>query len=286
MSPHRPRFLNAMPAALVLAGALALQPRPAPAQTSPEDAPRDVEEVSFQQKLNTDIPLDLPFRDATGQKVTLGEYFGEKPVLLALVYYECPMLCTLILNGMTEAMKELAFVPGRDYEVVTVSFDHEETHVLASNKKQTYLEMLDKDGAGEGWHFLVGEKEPIRTLADSVGFHYKYIPETGEYAHRSGIIVLTPDGTTSRYFPGVQYNPRDLRLGLVEASNNEIGSVVDKLFLLCYHYDPADGQYSMVITNVLNIACVITVLLIGGFLLIMWKWERRKKRLRAAESSA
>lgn len=238
----------------------------------------EYEEMTFQQKLNAQVPLDLTFRDETGRRVRLNDYFGEKPVLLSLVYYECPMLCTLILNGMVDALNRIPFNIGNDFNVVTVSFDHEETHVLAAAKKRAYLEQYQKEGGEQGWHFLVSEKEPISRLAEAVGFQYKYDPATDEYSHRSGIILLTPDGKVSRYFPGAQYEPTDIRLGLVEASQHKIGSFVDKLFLLCYHYDPTVGKYGIVITRIINIGCGITILVLGLALFVMLRRERAVRR--------
>lgn len=251
-------------------------PAARPPETLAQRAPKP-DEVRFEQRLNALVPLDLTFRDETGARIQLRDLVNDKPVLLALVYYECPMLCTLVLNGMTDAMREVAFTPGREYTALTVSFDHEETHVLAAAKKAAYLEEFGRAGAGEGWHFLVGDEAPIAQLADAVGFGFEYIPETGEYAHKSGIILLTPEGRVSRYFPGVEYDPTGLRLGLVEASENRIGGLVDRLFLLCYHYDPATGKYGLLINRVVNTACTITLFVVLGGLAYFFRQERRPR---------
>ncbi len=247
-----------------------------PIQAQAVQAPKP-DEVRFDQRLDSLVPLDLRFRDETGRRIQLQDLVDDKPVLLALVYYECPMLCTLVLNGMVDAMGEIPFTPGKEYTAITVSFNHEETHVLAAAKKASYLAELGRDGAEKGWHFLVGDEEPIAKLCHAVGFGFEYVPETGEFAHKSGIIILTPEGRVSRYFPGIEYDPTGLRLGLVEASENRIGSIVDRLFLLCYHYDPLTGQYGLLINRVVNTACAITLFLVLGSLAYFFRQERRLK---------
>jgi protein SCO1/2 len=246
------------------------------------DPIQDVEGVSFEQKLNSQVPLDLEFRDSEGRLVTLRDYVKDgKPVILSLVYYECPMLCNLVMNGMVSALAEIPYQINQDFQVVTLSFDPEETHVLAGAKKSNYVDQLKRPGAAEGWHFLVGQDENIRQVAESVGFTYKWDEKAGEYAHRSGIMLLTPEGRVSRYLPGTDYHPRDLRFGLVDASSGKIGSIADKMFLLCYHYDPSLGQYSLLITRVINGACTLTVLLVG---LLLFGLLKREKRIRAKAS--
>ena len=241
----------------------------------------ELEQVSFEQKLGAQVPLDLHFRNETGQPVTLSELVQDKPVLLSLVYYECPMLCTLVLNGQVDAMKKVPFDLGDDYHAVTVSFDHEETHVLAATKKQAYVNEYGRKGAEENWHFLVGEEEPIARLCESVGFSFKYMEESGEYAHKSGIILLTPDGHVSRYFPGTEYDATGLRLGMVEASKNKIGTIVDRLFLLCYHYDPTVGKYGLMINRVVNAACMATLFAVLGGLFFFFKQEQSMSAISA-----
>jgi protein SCO1/2 len=206
--------------------------------------PEALMEVALEQRLDEMIPLDLTFRDEDGREVRLGEYFGEKPVVLTLVYYECPMLCTLVLNGLITSMRPLEFDIGDQFDVVTISIDPEETPDLGAEKKATHLEQYGREGAEEGWHFLTGAQESISALAEAVGFKYFYDPESDEFAHASGIIVLTPEGRLARYFYGVEYSTRDLRFALMEASENRIGTVVDQMILYCYSYDPETGTYA------------------------------------------
>ena len=236
--------------------------------------PMMVQGVGIDQNLNAQIPLELKFKDETGQAVRLGQYFRDKPVVLALVYYECPGLCDLILNGLSHAMEQISLNVGADYEVVTVSFNPKESWQLAGAKKATYLEKYSRPGAKDGWHFLTGDQASIKSLADTVGFHYKYDPVNNQFAHASAIFVLTPEGKISRYFYGIEYKPRDFRLGLVEASANKIGSAADQVMLFCYHYDPTTGKYGMAITQVTRVLGTATVLLLGGFVFIMLRRER------------
>jgi protein SCO1/2 len=237
--------------------------------------PMMVQGVGIDQNLNAQIPLELKFKDETGQAVRLGQYFRGKPVVLALVYYECPGLCDLILNGLTHTMEQISLNVGTDYDVVTVSFNPKETWQLAQAKKANYIEKYQRSGAKEGWHFLTGDEPSIKSLADTVGFHYKYDPISKQFAHASGIFVLTPEGKISRYFYGIEYKPRDFRLGLVEASANKIGTTADQVLLFCYHYDPTTGKYGMAITQVTRALGTATVLLLGGFVFIMLRRDRR-----------
>lgn len=236
--------------------------------------PEQLKKVSFDQNLGVQVPLDLPFRDETGRAVQLSQYFTGRPVILSLVYYECPMLCVQALNGLVRSLKILALEPGRDYAIVTVSFNPAETPKEAAAKKDEYIKRFDRAGAAEAWHFLTGTESSIRVLTDTVGFHYVYDAPTKQFAHPTGIIVLTPEGKTSKYIYGIDYGPRDLRLALVEASDHKIGTPVDRLLLYCYHYDPATGRYGLVLMNVLRLAGVLTVVLIGGFILLMWRHEK------------
>jgi protein SCO1/2 len=236
--------------------------------------PMMVQGVGIDQNLNAQIPLELTFKDENGQVVRLGQYFREKPVVLALVYYDCPGLCDLILNGLTHAMEQISLNVGSDYQVVTVSFNPKETWQLANAKKANYLEKYQRPGAKAGWHFLTGDQASIKSLADTVGFHYNYDPISKQFAHASGIFVLTPEGRIARYFYGIEYKPRDFRLGLVEASANKIGSPADQVLLFCYHYDPTTGKYGMAITEVTRALGTATVLLLGGFVFIMLRRER------------
>lgn len=231
--------------------------------------PSILRDVGIDQKLNSQIPLDLIFRDENGNAVRLGEYFGHKPVILVLAYYDCPMLCTLVLNGLVHSLKEIKFNVGQQFEVVTVSFDPSEKPSLAAAKKAIYVSLYDRAGAAEGWHFLTGEETSIDQLTHAVGFHYNYDPQTQQYIHATGIMVLTPDGRLARYFYGVRYPSGNLRLGLVEASQGKIGSPVDGVLLYCSQYDPATGKYSVIISRVLKIAAVMTILSLGSLVLAM-----------------
>jgi protein SCO1/2 len=238
--------------------------------------PPSLRNVGLDQKLNQQVPLGLTFRDETGRELPLSSYFGQKPVILALVYYQCPMLCTQILNGLVISLRGMSLESGRDFEVVTVSIDPAETPELAARKKAEYLRRYLKSSAG--WHFLTGAEPRIKELAQAVGFRYAYDPRNKQYAHASAIMVLTPAGKLSRYFYGIEYPPRDLRLGLVEASENKIGSPVDQLLLFCYHYDPGTGKYSAIVMNVVRLAGVLTLLIFGPLLFWMWRHDLRHNR--------
>lgn len=224
--------------------------------------PSLLRQVGIDQKMGAQVPLDLPFDDEAGQKVTLRKYMG-KPVILALVYYQCPSLCNLVLNGLTRSVKNVPMTAGKDYEVVAVSFDPRETPSIAAAKKASY--------GTKSWHFLTGEQSSSKSLAESVGFHFAFDPVTNQYAHGSAIILLTPDGRITRYFYGIEYPARDLRLGLVEASGGQIGSAVDQVMLYCYHYDPSKGKYGLVIMNVLRLAGLATVAILAGFMILMFR---------------
>ncbi|MBI4851145.1 MAG: SCO family protein [Acidobacteria bacterium] len=248
-------------------------------QAVPNTRPSLLNDVGIDQKLNQQVPLDLKFRDETGQEVALQSYFGKKPVVLALIYYNCPMLCTLVLNGLIHSLNTMSFVVGKEFDVVVVSFDSRETAELASAKKRAYLERYITKGTEAGWHFLTGDEGSIKTLTQTVGFRYTYDPEKDLFAHASGVIVLTPEGKISKYFYGVEYSPRDLRLGLVEASENKIGSPVDQLLLMCYHYDPTTGKYGAVVMNVVRIAGSITLIIIISFIVFMVRKDRKKRQI-------
>lgn len=258
-----------------------------PAGQAATERPGLLAQVGIDQKLDTQVPLDLEFVDEDARPVTLGRYFGRRPVVLALVYYECPMLCTQVLNGLVSALDVLSFDAGRDFEVVAVSFDPGETPGLARGKKAAYLERYGRPGTESGWHFLTGRQESIARLTDAVGFRYAYDERTDQFAHAAAIMVLTPDGRVSRYFYGIEYAPRDLRLGLVEASQGRIGTVVDQALLLCYHYDPTEGKYGLVVMNLVRLGGVVTILAVGGFLWVAFRRERRQaSRARASESTS
>ena len=251
------------------------------AQTAPVEDTRPplVRNVGIDQRLNQQLPLDLVFRDEAGRAVPLRTYFRRRPVILTLVYYECPMLCNQVLNGLVSALRVLKFDAGREFDIVTVSFNPSETPALAAEKKQNYLARYKRPGAAAGWHFLTGEPAAIAELTRVVGFRYAYDPATRQFAHASAIIVLTPDGRIARYFYGIEYAPKDLRLGLVEASQGKIGNLADQVLLYCFHYDPATGKYGAIAMNIMRIGAVLTVLLLGGFMTVMWRRDARAKRV-------
>jgi protein SCO1 len=266
-------------ALLAVAGGLALQARPVAAQLSdPMQSigvrPDLLKDVGIDQKLNQQVPLDLTFRDETGKTVQLSQYFGQKPVLLSLVYFNCPMLCTQVLNGMEASMKGLPMDAGNEFNAISVSIDPSDKPVLAAVKQQMYVGMYGRPSGAQGWHFLTGDEDQIKKLADAVGFRYAYDPDSKQFAHASAIMVLTPDGKLSKYFYGIQYSPRDLRLGLVEASARKIGTPVDSMLLFCYHYDPHTGKYGLLISRLIQIGGLLTVLGIGATMLILFRRER------------
>ena len=264
------------------------QPAPAQPSYSMQDSnlkpalPGALQGVGIDQKLDAQVPLNLVFRDEAGRALPLSTYFqNHKPVILALVYYRCPMLCTQILNGVASALKAVSLTPGRDFEVVAFSFDPKDTPELAASKKQMYVRRYGRPETANGWHFLTGDPTQIKALMDAVGFHYKYDPSTDQYAHASGVMIITPDGHLSKYFYGVEYAPRDLRLGLVEASANRIGNPVDQVLLFCYHYDPATGKYGAIAMNMVRLGGGAFVLICGAFLFIVFRrdWRRDKSGL-------
>jgi protein SCO1/2 len=265
-NPHGPGFTSA--AAPVLDGG-------APAADAP---PGVLGSIGIDQRLGETVPLDLLFRDENGAAVRLGDLFGGKPVVLALVYYECPMLCTHVLNGLTSALSVLKLDVGREFNVITLSFNPAESHELAAAKKHTYVERYGRAGAAEGWRFLTGDSTAIAALTEAVGFRYAFDEEMGEFAHASGITVLTPQGTLSRYFYGIEYSPRDLRLGLIEAADGRIGTPVDKVLLYCYRYDPATGKYGAVAMNMVRVGGIVTVLTLSGFLIVSIRHDKRRGR--------
>lgn len=234
-----------------------------------QNNPNAIPDVGIDQKLNAQIPLDLSFTDSTGKQVILSDYFNEKPVILTLVYYECPMLCTQVLNGFVRSLRAMSFSAGGEFDVLTISIDPDESRELAAGKKKTYLNKYVRDGAEEGWHFLTGDEAAVKAVADAVGFRYSYDAKTDLYAHASGIMVLTPEGRVSKYFYGIEYSPRDLKLALMEASDRRIGSAVDQLLLLCFHYDPTTGKYGLAIMNLIRVLSLLTVASLGTFIVRM-----------------
>lgn len=237
-----------------------------------------LQETGFDQRLNETIPLELSFQNEQSQPVRLGQLMEGKPAILLLAYYECPNLCGLALEGLAESLKPLAFTAGREYQVIAVSIDPRETPAIAAAKKSELRTRFAIEDMKEGWHFLTGDQAGIQRLAQSAGFRYSYDPEIDQYAHAAGIVLLTGEGRIARYFYGVRFPKKDLRLGLVEAADNRIGSPIDQLLLLCYDYDPQTGRYSVLIMNVLRLAGMVTVGILGGIIGLMLYRERQHRR--------
>jgi protein SCO1/2 len=232
--------------------------------------------VDVEQRLNSQVPLDIPFKNERGQTITLDGLLRGKPVILTLVYYECPMLCTQVLNGLITSLRPMNLSAGKEFDIITISFDPGETPELAAAKKSVYLKEYSRPNAVNGWHFLTGSQDSISRLTDAVGFKYSYDQKTDQYAHASVIMVLTPGGKLARYFYGIDYSSRDLRWALVDASNNKIGNLADKLLLYCFHYDPSLGKYSAHAINLIRIGGILTVLILGGFILRMRRRDQSK----------
>jgi protein SCO1 len=233
--------------------------------------PPGLKNVGIEQHLNQQIPPDLSFRDETGKAVQLRDYFGKKPMILNLVYYQCPMLCGEVLSGLESALRVLKFDVGKEFDVLTVSFDPKETPEMAAAKKAEYLRRYGRPSAAQGWHFLTGPATSIDALTKAAGFQYQYDSKSGQFAHATAIVLLTPEGKIAQYYYGVEFAPKDLRLGLIQASQNKIGTVVDQVLLYCYHYDPDTGKYGAIISRVLQLAAGATVLILGAFLVVMFR---------------
>lgn len=236
--------------------------------------PGILNKIKIDQRIGSDIPLHLPFVDDHGKDVTLGSYFGKRPVVLALVYYECPMLCTQVLNGLVSSLETLNLSVGRDFDVIAVSFNPKEGPGLASQKKAAYVQRYGRPETADGWHFLTGTQDSITKLTQAVGFQYAFDEKIGQFAHGAAIEVLTPKGTIARYFYGIEYSPRDLRLGLVEASNGQLGTMADNVLLFCYHYDPETGKYGASVMMLVRLAGIATILAFGIFLTVTLRRER------------
>ena len=249
----------------------------APAGTPSGQLPLILKNVRYEQKLDSQVPLNLAFRDESGKPVHLGEYFGRRPVVLILAYYRCPMLCSQVLAGATHAFRQLPFRIGQQFNVLTVSFNPQEGPALAAASKQTYLASYGQPQAAEGWHFLTGQQPEITALTQAVGFHYAWDAQTQQYAHATGIVVLTPSGKVAQYFYGIDYPAQDLRLALVQSSQERIGSLADEVLLFCSHYDPNSGRYTAVIGRVLQIAGAFTLLILGGVLFLLFHLDRKKR---------
>jgi protein SCO1 len=233
--------------------------------------PPGLKHVGIEQNLDGQIPPGLTFRDETGKTVRLSDYFGKRPLILNLVYYQCPMLCGEVLTGLASALKVLKFDVGNEFDVLTVSFDPRETPGMAAAKKAQYLKRYGRAGAAAGWHFLTGPPESIAALTQAAGFEYQYDERSGQFAHATAILVLTPEGRIAQYYYGVEFAPKDLRLGLVQASQNKIGTVVDQVLLYCYHYDPDTGRYGAIISRILQLAAGITIVALGGFVALLFR---------------
>jgi protein SCO1/2 len=264
----------------VSATAAFAQPTPPMSVPPPGKAATDrlpiLKDVGIDQKLDQQIPLDLTFTDETGRDVRIGEYFATRPVVLALVYYECPMLCTQVLNGLVGSLEGLTFDAGRDFDVVVVSFDPGETPPLAAERRQFFLKRYGRPGSERSVHFLTGREAAIKQLTDAVGFRYVYDPAIDQFAHPAAITVLTPAGRVSRYLFGIEFAPRDLRLAFVEAAAGKIGTRLDQALLFCYHYDPESGRYGLAIMNLIRLGGLVTVAGLGAFILVTLRRERRQ----------
>jgi len=261
--------------ALLYVGSAAAQETPG--QGRAEALPEDLEGVGIEEHLDAPLPLDTVFTDELGREVTLRQYFdGERPVVLNLGYYSCPMLCGLVLNGLVDAMQELSWTCGEDYRVVTLSIDPTETHTLASLKKANAVRELGRPEAAAGWCFLTGREEPIHAVSDAAGFMFRWNEKRQQFAHAAVLVVCTPDGRVSRYLYGIQFDPQTLRLSLVEAADGKAGSSFDRLLLFCFHYDAEEGRYGPEARNLMKAGGLVTVLLLGGILTGFWRRERRR----------
>ncbi len=239
--------------------------------------PRELDQVGLEQKVGGRLPLGLELTAHDGSTVRLGDYFGARPVILAPVYYDCPMLCSMVLEGLTKSLKAVTLEPGADFNVLAVSFDARETPAQASRQRARTIERYGRPAAAGGLHFLTGDDQAVGALMDAIGFSYRFDDETGEFAHASTVVVLTPDGVVSRYFPGVEYPPRDLRLSLVEAGDRQIGGVVDKVLLYCFKYDPTSGRYTAATMNLIRAGGLLTLAVMGGFVYLSLRRERRRR---------
>jgi protein SCO1/2 len=265
--------MNAKAIAASCLAAIVLAAAPSRAQLN--SMPPILREVSISQNLNGQVPADLVFRDENGNAVRLGDYFGTRPIVLSLVYFDCPALCTEVLNSQLRSMQAISLNLGKDFEAITVSFEPKDTPALAKAKRDVYAGEYGRPGAAQNWHFLTGEAQSINALTKSVGFHYAYDPAIKQYAHAAAIMLLTPDGRVDRYFYGVQYPPRNFRLGLVDASHGKIGTLTDQALLFCYQYDPETGKYGMVVMNVVRAGGALTLLVLGIFMFVMFRRDRR-----------
>ena len=253
-----------------------------PSQTSSNGLPQALQEIGIEQKLGETLPLDTEFRDENGNAVKLGDYFGKKrPVILALVYYECPMLCNQVLNGLTGSLKGIAFDAGKDFDVVAVSFDAREHDKpgLAKNKKASYVERYGRPGSDAGWHFLTGTQESIDKLTQAAGFKYKWDEASSQFAHGSAIMITTPEGKLSRYLYGIDYSPKDLKFAMMDSAESKIGNPAEQLYLYCFHYDPSTGKYGLAVMKVMRLGGVLTLLGFGAMFFVFWRYNKNKKQV-------
>ncbi|HUY80558.1 MAG TPA: SCO family protein [Acidobacteriaceae bacterium] len=252
--------------------------------------PQLIKRVQITQNLNKQIPLNLQFRDSTGKTVTLGDYFGKKPAILAMVYYRCKMLCPEEINGLVGALEMVKFNPGKDFNVIFVSIDPTETPKLAASEKALYLKRYGRPGTADGWHFLTGQQPAIHALAKATGFGYTLVPgpdgKFTQFAHASSIELLTPSGKLDQYYLGVEYSPRDIQLGLVEASNGKIGSIVDDVLTYCYRYNPMLNRHDLLIARIVQAGCLLTMLLLGIYMVVNFRRDVLNGRLEAARKTA
>ncbi len=240
--------------------------------------PKTLEKVGIEQKLNEQLPPDAVFKDENGNEVKLGDYFGKRPVILALVYYECPMLCNEVLNGLTGTLKSLSFDAGKDYDVIAISFDARENEKpdLAKNKKESYMKRYGRPGTENGWHFLTGTQSEIDKVTKAVGYNYQWDEKTNQFAHAGGIMFTTPEGKLSRYLYGIDYAPKDVKFAVMESAQNRIGNPAEQLMLYCYHYDPATGKYGLSILKVVRLVAVATLIGLGSMIFVFWRRNKAK----------
>jgi protein SCO1/2 len=280
-------FIAASSPAAQMAGSPAAGYKREPGTTS-ATLPSPLREIGFDQNLGKSIPLDTTFSDESGRTITLGDYFGTRPVVMVFAYYDCPMLCTMAINGLASALDVLSLAPGKDFEIVTVSFDPRDTPSTAAAKKAAYIARYKQPGAAAAWHFLTGDQPSIDRLTRAAGFRYVWDKETKQFAHPTGIVVLTPEGRLARYLFGIEYGPRDLRYAIVEASHGNVGSAIDSLLLYCFHYDPMTGRYAVAIIRIIRLAAAATVLGLVTFIAMMLRRENAgapRQRSESARSS-
>jgi protein SCO1 len=275
------RSVLGMVAGALACSAFAQVPPPPEMGTAANNRPPVLQNVKIEQRLNQPLPLATTFRDEAGRTVRLGDYFGKRPVILVFNYYQCPMLCSQVLNGLTSALAAMKFTAGKEFDVVAISIDARETPKMAGDAKGIYLARYGRQDAEAGWHFLSGDQQAIDAATDAAGFRYVWDERTQQFAHPSGILVVTPQGKIAQYYYGIEYSPRDLRLAIVESSQERIGTLVDAITLYCYHYDPTSGKYGAAIMNVMRLGAIATVLTLGGFMLVMFRRERRQEAGRA-----